>query len=290
MPELPEVETVRRGLQPHLEGKIIRNAVQNRADLRFPLPENFAQRLVGRRVVSVDRRAKYLLIRMDDGMVWLAHLGMTGRFTVDPADGLRATSGQAGHNSGWIASGKHDHVAIETEEGTRIVFNDARRFGYMDLVSGNALEASRHLAGLGPEPLGPDFTAEALSDALKGKKTPIKAALLDQKVVAGLGNIYVCEALWQTGISPKRSAHTVAGIRAARLVPAIREILQRAIEAGGSSLRDFVRTDGELGYFQHSWSVYDHEGEPCSLAGCGGTITRLVQSGRSSFYCPKHQR
>lgn len=290
MPELPEVETVVRGLRPALLDRRIARADLRRPDLRFPLPERFAERLTGRTVTELRRRAKYILATLDSGEVWLTHLGMTGRFTIDaPPDG-RASAGQAGHNSGWALGAPHDHLVIETETGQRVTFNDARRFGYMDLLPPGAVETSRYLKDLGPEPLSDAFDAGHLGAALAGKRTPIKAALLDQKVVAGLGNIYVCEALWRAGISPRRSAHTIPGARARRLVPAIKTVLRAAIAAGGSSLRDYRQTSGELGYFQHAWDVYDREGDPCRRPACTGTIRRVVQSGRSSFYCPAHQR
>ncbi|MGO4123106.1 bifunctional DNA-formamidopyrimidine glycosylase/DNA-(apurinic or apyrimidinic site) lyase [Inquilinus sp. YAF38] len=276
MPELPEVETVRRGLVPVLEGQRLARVEQRRPDLRFPLPERMVERLTGRRVVRLDRRAKYLLIHLDDGMVLLIHLGMSGRMMV--------TQGRPQSVS------PHDHVVFETEAGSVVTFNDARRFGMMDLVSQNALHTHKALEALGPEPLSDEFDAAYLDQVLARKITPIKAALLDQRVVAGLGNIYVCEALWAAHISPRRVAASVAGVRAARLVPEIKAVLQRAIEAGGSSLRDYVQVDGELGYFQHSWSVYDREGEPCRTPGCRGTVRRLVQSGRSTFFCPVCQR
>jgi formamidopyrimidine-DNA glycosylase len=276
MPELPEVETVRRGLVPVLEGQRLARVEQRRPDLRFPLPERMVERLTGRRVVRLDRRAKYLLIHLDDGMVLLIHLGMSGRMMVS-------------QGRPEIVS-PHDHVVFETEAGSVVTFNDARRFGMMDLVSQNALHAHKALEALGPEPLSDEFDAAYLDQVLARKITPIKAALLDQRVVAGLGNIYVCEALWAAHISPRRVAASVAGVRAARLVPEIKAVLARAIDAGGSSLRDYVQVDGELGYFQHSWSVYDREGEPCRTPGCRGTVRRLVQSGRSTFFCPVCQR
>lgn len=290
MPELPEVETVRRGLAPHMEGRRILFAEQNRPDLRFPFPPGFVARLEGNRVVTVGRRAKYLLIGLEDGWTWLVHLGMSGRFTVDPGEGARATSGQVGHNSGWVLAQKHDHVRVEMEGGARLVFNDTRRFGFMDLIPPGALETNAHLAGLGPEPLDDAFNIADFSAAIADRRTPIKAALLDQSLVAGLGNIYVCEALWRAGISPKRLARTVPGQRAERLVPAVKQVIAAAIEAGGSSLRDYVRADGELGYFQHSWDAYGQEGRPCRKPGCGGIVRRIVQSGRSTFFCSAHQR
>ena len=292
MPELPEVETVVRGLRPALEGKRIARVEARRPDLRFPLPEDFAERLTGFIVTEVVRRAKYVLARLDSGETWLAHLGMSGRFTVSP--GATASSGQAGHNSGWALIEKHDHVIVEMADGGRVVFNDARRFGYMDLIPPGGEADSPHLRAIGPEPLSQDFNVEYLAGALCGRKTPIKSALLDQKLVAGIGNIYACEALWRAGISPRRSAHTVAGQRATRLVEAVQSVLAEAIEAGGSSLRDYVQTDGELGYFQHNWGVYGREGETCPKCGEDDAkpccIRRIVQSGRSTFYCPQQQR
>lgn len=288
MPELPEVETVCRGLRPALEGRRLTRVDQRRPDLRFPFPTGFVTRLEGNRIDAVERRAKYILIRLGDGWTWLVHLGMSGRFTVTP--GATASSGQAGHNSGWAMAEKHDHVLVEVEDGGRLVYNDTRRFGFMDLIPPGEEAGNPHLATLGPEPLSDEFNAARFSDALRGKRTPIKAALLDQHLVAGLGNIYVCEALWRAGISPKRSAHTIAGKRAARLVPAIKDVLNAAIAAGGSSLRDYVQATGELGYFQHAWDAYDREGEACRRADCDGVMQRIVQSGRSTFYCPTHQR
>jgi formamidopyrimidine-DNA glycosylase len=290
MPELPEVETVVRGLTPALVGQRIRRADLRRPDLRFPLPEGFVGRLEGRMVMSLRRRAKYILATLDSGEIWLTHLGMTGRFTVDAQPDPQASSGQAGHNSGWALGEPHDHLVIETQSGARITYNDARRFGYMDLLPPDGEVTSKHLKDLGPEPLSDAFDAGHLGAALAGKRTPTKAALLDQRVVAGLGNIYVCEALWRAGISPKRQAHTIPGVRARRLVPVIKDVLHAAIAAGGSSLRDYRQTSGELGYFQHAWDVYDREGAACRKPDCPGTIVRVVQSGRSSFYCPKHQR
>jgi formamidopyrimidine-DNA glycosylase len=282
MPELPEVETLVRGLRPHLEGRVLKSVRVARPDLRFPFPPRFAERLTGRRVLGVGRRAKYALVTLDSGEVWLMHLGMSGRVLVEA------------NPRGPHAPLAHDHVVIETDAGARIVFNDARRFGFMDLFAARETAANKHLAGLGPEPLSDDFSVASLEAALAGKKTPIKAALLDQSVVAGLGNIYVCEALFRASISPKRRAATVKGDRAKRLVPAIKQVLHEAIDAGGSTLRDYVQSSGELGYFQHSFHVYDREGEPC--AACPNNqeqrpaIRRIVQSGRSSFYCPGCQR
>lgn len=292
MPELPEVETVVRGLRPALEGERIAHAQTHRADLRFPFPERFAERLEGRTVVEVARRAKYILIRLDSGETWLCHLGMSGRFTVAP--GAATTSGQAGHNSGRALADKHDHVVVETGSGTRLVFNDVRRFGFMDLIAPGGEDENEFLRLLGPEPLSGAFDARYLAGVLEGRRTPVKAALLDQRVVAGIGNIYACEALWRAGISPRRSANSITGVRAARLVDGVRSVLADAIEAGGSSLRDYVHTDGELGYFQHRWAVYGREGECCAKCVAAGRddcrIRRIVQSGRSTFYCSRQQR
>ncbi|HZD26229.1 MAG TPA: bifunctional DNA-formamidopyrimidine glycosylase/DNA-(apurinic or apyrimidinic site) lyase [Alphaproteobacteria bacterium] len=273
MPELPEVETVMRGLEIPLADHRLVEVTQRRADLRWPLPKDFARRLTGRRVERLGRRAKFILAWLDDGMAWMIHLGMSGRMSI--------------MNAPAPAPQKHDHVIVETDGGKVIVFTDHRRFGMMDLVPAEELEDHPLLKALGPEPLGNRFNAGYLSDALRDRKTPIKAALLDQTVVAGLGNIYACEALFHAGISPRRLAASVAGKRAERLVPAIRQVLQRAIDAGGSSLRDYVQTNGELGYFQHSFAVYGREGEPCLT--CGAPVRRIVQSGRSTFYCGRCQ-
>jgi len=279
MPELPEVETVMRGLAARLEGRTIVRARVNRPDLRWPMPPELAERLTGAKVLSFRRRAKYILMRLNGGDSVLLHLGMSGRMLIGPNRPNQETL--------------HEHVVLETDEGWRVGFVDPRRFGSIDLVRSDAEDDHRLLSGLGPEPLDAAFSAKSLSAALEGKKTPIKSALLDQKNVAGLGNIYVCEALFRAKISPRRSAHTVAGARAARLVPEIKATLEEAIAAGGSSLRDYVQPDGELGYFQHAWKVYGRENEPCP--GCSGGETcagvqRIVQSGRSTFYCPKVQR
>ena len=277
MPELPEVETVCRGLRKPLEGRRLTKVVQRRPNLRFPIPDRFPERLTGRTVLRVDRRAKFILITLDDDTVLIVHLGMSGRMTI-------VAAGDA------PPPGPHDHVEFETDQGMMVRYCDPRRFGLMDLTTADELKDHRMLKSLGPEPLGNAFNAEALDHALTGKRSPIKAALLDQKNVAGLGNIYICEALYRAGISPKRSAHTVPGKRSERLVREIRAVLQEAIEAGGSSLRDYVQASGDLGYFQHRWKVYGREGEPCQLEGCDGTVRRIVQSGRSTFYCATHQR
>jgi formamidopyrimidine-DNA glycosylase len=287
MPELPEVETVRRGLTGVLAGKRIVHAVAHRPDLRVPLPDDFAARLAGRRVEALDRRAKYLLIRLDDGWTWIVHLGMSGRMTTGRPDVLPPLD-------------IHDHVVIATEDGIEVRFRDPRRFGLMTLVRTDAAADHPLLAALGPEPLSGEFDGSALATALKGRRTPIKAALLDQRIVAGLGNIYVCEALFQAGISPKRLAGRVQGARADALAAAIKAVLERAIAAGGSSLRDHRQPSGELGYFQHSFTVYDREGKPCPGCRCDAAgktaletsegIRRIVQGGRSTFYCRHRQR
>ncbi len=271
MPELPEVETVARGMASVLEGQRLRLVELRRPDLRRPIPPDLPKRMMGAVVTRIFRRAKYALIETDRGDVAILHLGMSGRVLVDHA-----------------GDGPHDHVVFETEKGRRLIFNDPRRFGSLDIARASDWERHIAFANLGPEPLGNDFSAPILSAAIKTKKTPIKSALLDQSVVAGLGNIYVCEALFCAGISPLRLANSVAGARAEKLVPHIRDVLTRAIEAGGSSLRDYVQVDGELGYFQHAWKVYGREGEPCRE--CTRPITRIVQSGRSTFYCTKCQR
>jgi len=280
MPELPEVETVMRGLRERLEGRVIRHAAAHRPDLRWKLPEGFARTLTGARVNGFRRRGKYILMRLDGGRSVLLHLGMSGRIVLSRADGSEPPV-------------LHEHLVLETDDGWRLGFIDPRRFGAADLVPTSEEDSHRLLAGLGPEPLDDDFDAATLSAALAGKRTPIKAALLDQSVVAGLGNIYVCEALFRACISPRRLASSVAGQRAARLVPAIRATLTEAIAAGGSSLRDYVQPDGDLGYFQHAWKVYGREGARCGRCpgppNCAG-IRRILQSGRSTFYCPRTQR
>jgi formamidopyrimidine-DNA glycosylase len=279
MPELPEVETVMRGLAARLEGRVITRALVNRPDLRWPMPPGLAARLTGAKVTSFRRRAKYILMRLSDGDSVLLHLGMSGRMLIGPGRPNLETP--------------HEHVVLETDEGWRVGFVDPRRFGSIDLVRTDREDEHKLLAGLGPEPLGDDFSVASLSAALAGKKTPIKSALLDQKNVAGLGNIYVCEALFRAKLSPQRSAHTIPGARAARLVPEIKATLEEAIAAGGSSLRDYVQTNGELGYFQHAWKVYGRENEACPTcpggAACQG-VKRIVQAGRSTFYCPRVQR
>jgi len=286
MPELPEVETVRRGLAPVMEGARIVAAKARRPDLRFPLPENFTRRLKGATIESLDRRGKYLIARLSSGESLIMHLGMTGRFTIDEAQKARPGAFALAQD----CDPKHDHVVLRLE-GPRpavVTYNDPRRFGFMDLAGVDELETCRHFRGMGPEPLGNGFSPASLRAALKGKATPIKAALLDQRVVAGLGNIYVCEALFRAGISPRRKAGSVAGKRSDRLYGEIIAVLREAIEAGGSTLRDFAGTDGALGYFQHRFDVYGREGENCQV--CDTPIRRLVQSGRSTFFCPTCQR
>ncbi|WP_343080520.1 bifunctional DNA-formamidopyrimidine glycosylase/DNA-(apurinic or apyrimidinic site) lyase [Ostreiculturibacter nitratireducens] len=283
MPELPEVETVRRGLLPVMEGRRILSAEVRRPDLRWRFPDRMSERLTGARVDMLRRRSKYILADLSTGETLLIHLGMSGRMLISGK-----MLGEFHHDH--PAPQKHDHVVLEMEGGARVTFNDARRFGAMDLMPTGAADDHWLLAGLGPEPFGNDFHEEYLVARLKGRATPIKAALLDQRVVAGLGNIYVCEVLHRAGIHPRRKAGTISAARVAGLVPIIREVLSEAIEAGGSSLRDYRRADGELGYFQHTFRVYDREGEPCQSEGCTGTIARIVQSGRSSFYCPVCQR
>ena len=293
MPELPEVETVRRGLQPVMEGAQILKAEARRADLRFPFQKDFAARLQGQTVTGLGRRAKYLMADLGSGDVLLMHLGMSGSFRVRKPDEAR-TPGEFHHPRGKDAA--HDHVVFHMSSGADVVFNDPRRFGYMKIIARGAIDEEPLLRGLGPEPLGNAFDAAMLARSCAGKKTSLKAALLDQRVVAGLGNIYVCEALYRARLSPRRLAATLANRKseptdhARRLVDAIHAVLNQAIEAGGSSLRDHRQTSGELGYFQHSFQVYDREGEPCGTPGCGGIVRRFTQNGRSTFWCPKCQK
>lgn len=281
MPELPEVETVRRGIAPHLEGARIVRFVARRADLRTRLPRRLAERVTGRRVVAVRRRAKYLLIELEPApggaaQTMIIHLGMSGRLLVGPDDGR--------------PPGAHEHIAFATDRGAEIRFADPRRFGVLDLLPSDALDRDKRFAPLGPEPLSETFDAPFLERALAGSRTTIKAALLDQHRVAGIGNIYACEALFLAGISPRRQAGTVRGERAQRLVAAIKDVLARAIAAGGSSARDYVQASGEAGWFQHAWAVYDRAGQPCPGCDCGGGVKRVVQAGRSTFYCARRQR
>lgn len=269
MPELPEVETTVRGLRPVLEGQRLTHVEPRRADLRRAIPVDLRQRMTGATVTGLSRRAKYGLIDTDRGDTLIFHLGMSGRWRIDPAE-----------------LGTHDHLLIETEAGRRLALNDPRRFGSLDLVRSDTLEAFAPFRTLGPEPLGPDFTARHLARAFDGRIGPVKALLLDQKIVAGLGNIYVCEALHMAKIAPTRAAGRIASSKLAKLVEAVRIVLEAAIEAGGSSLRDYARPNGELGYFSKQWRVYGREGEAC---GCGAPVERRVDGGRSTFFCPKCQ-
>jgi formamidopyrimidine-DNA glycosylase len=290
MPELPEVETVRRGLQPVMEGAKIVSAEARRKDLRFPFQNDFVARLTGQTVTGLGRRAKYLMADLGSGDVLLMHLGMSGSFRIQQ-DKDAQTPGQFHHPRG--KNGAHDHVVFHMSSGAAVIFNDPRRFGYMKIIARNDLDEEPLLRGLGPEPLGNEFDAAMLAASCEGKATSLKAALLDQRVVAGLGNIYVCEALYRAHLSPKRQASTLADRKGAptdhakRLVGAIHTVLNQAIKAGGSSLRDHRQTSGELGYFQHSFLVYDREGQKC---GCGGVVKRFTQNGRSTFWCPKCQK
>lgn len=280
MPELPEVETVRRGLAEVLEGQRLVGVRARRPDLRFPIPAGFEARLTGRRVVSVGRRGKFLVIRLEGDLVLICHLGMSGSFRIFSHDPPPPQT--------------HDHIILRTESQTTLRFHDPRRFGFVDLVTAGDLPDHPMLAKLGPEPLEADFTGRYLAACLKGRITPVKAAILDQRAVAGMGNIYACESLFRAGLSPRRTAATVVGRRADRLVAAIRDVLAEAIAAGGSSLRDHRRPSGELGYFQHRFAVYGRAGQPCPGCTCdlatAGGIRRIVQAGRSTFYCANRQR
>ena len=281
MPELPEVETVRRGLQPHLEGHVIARAEARRPDLRWPLPPDLVQVLTGARVSGLRRRSKYILADLEDRGSLLLHLGMSGRMLIEGE-----AQGEFHRDPAILP--RHDHVVIWNDQGTRITFNDARRFGMVDLVAPGAEHPL--LAHLGPEPLSDEFTSEVLARAFDGRRAPVKVALLDQRIVAGLGNIYVSEALHRAGIDPRRAAGRIGPARLAALVGHIRDVLIEAIAAGGSSLRDHRQASGELGYFQHSFRVYDREGAPCPSPGCPGHIRRIVQSGRSSYFCALCQK
>jgi formamidopyrimidine-DNA glycosylase len=291
MPELPEVETVRMGLAPVLEGHRLIKVETRRGDLRRPFPRRFVERLEGHKVEQLRRRAKYLLADLDDGETLVMHLGMSGRMSVYAHGKTRklgqyvydAAPSDAGH-------GKHDHVVLETDAPARIVFTDPRRFGLMTIVDTDKLDRDPLFKGIGVEPLSDEFNSAYLDRVLRGKKTPIKSALLDQRVVAGVGNIYACEALFRAHISPRRLARTIPGPRAAALARAIKAVLHDAIKAGGSSLRDYAKADGGLGEFQHHFAVYDREGARCPDTDCNGTVKRIVQSGRSTFYCPTCQK
>ena len=282
MPELPEVETVRTGLAPAFEGGRFARVEARRPDLRFPLPENFAARLETRRVTALRRRAKYLLADLDSGETLVMHLGMSGSFRVG-RDGGEATPGEFHRERGKAAA--HDHVVFDFEGGARVVYNDPRRFGFMDLVATEGLAGSKHFRAMGLEPLDGSLDGAAVLRLFDGKAAPLKAALLDQSLIAGLGNIYACEALHRAGLSPKRAAGAVTKAKAVKLAQAVRDVLREAIEAGGSSLRDHRQTNGDLGYFQHNFRVYDREGAACPTPGCRGTILRVTQSGRSTFFC-----
>src|SRR5437870_8202656 len=273
MPELPEVETVKRGLQPTVEGRRLTSVETRRGDLRAPFPEDFESRLTGRRVQRLWRRAKYIMADLDGGETLVIHLGMSGRITVYT-------------KSADIGRGKHDHVVFDTDAPARIVFTDHRRFGLMTLVKTQSLESHVLFRALGVEPLSKQFDANYLKKALRNKKTPIKSALLDQRIIAGLGNIYACEALWRSRISPKTPAGKLKATQIGLLARAIRDVLREAVRAGRSSLRDHRQTNGELGYFQKSFAAYDRDGEACMRRGCHGKIKRITQSGRSTFYCP----
>lgn len=286
MPELPEVETVRRGLEPVLAGARLSKVRQNRPDLRFPFPDDFSARLDGATIERIDRRAKYLLMPLSTGETWVTHLGMTGRFTLD------------GRQLGEFEepapiAGKHEHVSFCAAKGGathRVGFADARRFGFMGLIATEALDEHPWFRGLGPEPLGNAFSADHLANAFSGRKQNIKVSLLDQRIVAGLGNIYVCEALYRARISPLTAAGKVSRPRLETLTTEIRAVLNDAIEAGGSTLRDFANAEGGQGYFQHRFDVYGREGEPCRDEACAGLVKRIVQGGRSTFYCPSCQK
>ena len=297
MPELPEVETVRRGLAPVLVGAKLVRVEQRRPDLRFPFPPDFIKRLEGQRIEALDRRAKYLLMRLESGDTVLMHLGMSGRFLIEIPDKNPEKPEKPGHfYQKTDLSVKHEHVVLHTDQGVRIGYVDPRRFGFMVLIPPDGCGDDKLLRDLGVEPLSNHFDAGVLQRVLEGSKAPLKAALLDQKRIAGLGNIYVCEALHRASLSPMRPAGTLAEKnakatgQAEALALAIRTVLQEAVAAGGSSLKDFAAADGSLGYFQHRFRVYDQEGEPCPAKGCGGRVERLVQAGRSTFYCARCQK
>ena len=297
MPELPEVETVMTGLRPAFEGHRFTHVETRRKDLRIPFPKDFAKRLTGRRVVRVWRRAKYIMADLDKGETLVIHLGMSGSMAVYTT-GEDRKLGQFYYERApdGAGKGKHDHVVFDTDAPARVVFNDHRRFGLMTLIDTEKIDAHKLFEAVGVEPLSDDFDAAFLTKVLKGKKTSIKAALLDQRLIAGLGNIYVCEALFRSHLSPRRLAATLATKRgeptdhSKRLVTSIHGVLNQAIKAGGSSISDHRLTSGELGYFQHSFQVYDREGEKCQTAGCGGIVRSFVQNGRSTFWCPKCQK
>ena len=290
MPELPEVETVRCGLAPFMEGAVIDHVEARRPDLRFPLPDRFVKRLKGQTIQRLARRGKYMIGDLSSEESLIMHLGMSGRFSIDPKGPVKKKRRPGQFVQAQDCNPKHDHIVMELTgpSPARVTYNDPRRFGFMDLVETASIDQCDHFRRMGPEPLGNAFSAAALNEALKGRTGLIKAALLDQQIVAGLGNIYVCEALFRAGVSPRRRAGSVSGRRGDRVYKALVDVLREAIEAGGSSLRDFAATDGELGYFQHNFLVYGREGENCVT--CGQTIRRIVQSGRSTFFCPSCQR
>jgi formamidopyrimidine-DNA glycosylase len=291
MPELPEVETVRRGLTPAMRGARIDKVELRRADIRFPFPPSFAKRLTGQRIVDLNRRAKYLLFELDGGETLIAHLGMSGSFRMEKT--ATSTPGKFHHERS--KDPKHDHVVLTLDSGWIVTYNDPRRFGFMDLGSTEALEQHPRVRGLGAEPLAPEFDARCLAKLFAGSRAPLKSALLDQKRIAGLGNIYVSEALFRAGLSPSKPASILANARggptraATAVARAIRDVLEEAVEAGGSTLRDHRQANGELGYFQHVFKVYDREGLPCARNSCRGIVARMTQSGRSTFYCSKCQ-
>jgi formamidopyrimidine-DNA glycosylase len=295
MPELPEVETVAQGLARAMQGRRITQVRLNRADLRLPLPRDFASRLTGQRVETITRRAKYILVQLSGGESLLVHLGMTGRFTIIRPDGDKMSLGEL-YDDAEPRPGNHahDHVIFSLDDATRIVYSDPRRFGIMDLTNGST--AHPLIMGLGAEPLGTELTPRYLGDMFFGRKAPLKSVLMDQRLIAGLGNIYVCEALFRAGLSPRRKAGSLVrnrmsrDPRLAKLARAIRAVLTDAIAAGGSTLRDYARADGSRGAFQHRFLVYGRQGQPCLRRGCNGTVRRIVQSGRSTFYCSRCQR
>jgi formamidopyrimidine-DNA glycosylase len=292
MPELPEVETVRRGLMPVMRGALIDKVELRRPDIRFPFPDSFVNRLAGRRIVDVGRRAKYLLFSLDSGETLIAHLGMSGSFRIEKS----AVSTPGAFLRERSKDPKHDHVVLALDNGCAVIYNDPRRFGFMDLAASGALADHPRLSGLGAEPLAPDFDAHCLAKLFAGARTSLKAGLLDQKRIAGLGNIYACEALFRARLAPAREARMLADARgaptraASAIAEAIRDVLEEAIEAGGSTLRDHRQTNGDFGYFQHVFKVYDREGLPCVRERCRGIVARIVQSGRATFYCSRCQR
>ncbi len=293
MPELPEVETVTRGLTPAMRGHRFVRVEQRRPNLRFPLPERFVTRLEGRTVTGLRRRAKYILVDLNDGEVLVMHLGMSGRFTISATSGEDVEPG--GFTLAASTAATHDHIVFTLSGGAVVTYNDARRFGFMDLIAADALDRHKLFRDIGVEPLSNALHAGLLAELAHGRSVDLKAFLMDQRQIAGLGNIYVCEALWRAGLKPTRAAATLAGraaaeARAEALVVAIRGVLSEAIEAGGSSLRDYKQVSGELGYFQKAHAVYGREAEPCLRAGCTGVVRRQVQAGRSTFFCPACQR